>query len=149
MKETIKKLKLIFTIVFAQFVGIAGIVMFLKKVKNIDDIIDISSKITVIVPIVMIASILIAYIIYDRIAKSSQKIEDEELQIKKYFKASFVKIIMLDFVGLLVTVMLFLLYQETYMYMLGIIVVFFLLNIPNEMKFKKDFKNKENSFFEK
>lgn len=148
MEKTIKKLKLIFMIVFGQFVLIGGGAFALKHFEIMADMIDISNKITVVIPILMIASILISYFVYDRIAKSSQKIEEEEIQLKKFFTASMVKIVMLDFVGLLVVVMLLLFYQKTYLYMLGIIVVFFLLNFPNELKFKKDFKSKREGLFD-
>ena len=148
METTIKKLRQIFVIIFVQFLTIAGIMYYLKKAEIVNDLIDISNKLTIIIPILMIASILISYVIYDRIAKSSQKIEDnEELQVKKFFTASLVKIVMLDFVGILVALMLLLLFQQTYVYMLGIIIVFFMLNFPNEAKFKKDFVNRKNSFF--
>ena len=149
MEKTIKKLKLIFMIVFGQFVIVGGGAFALKHFEIMADVIDISSKITVVIPILMIASILIAYLVYDRIARSSQKIDDEETQLKKFFTASLVKIIMLDFVGLLVIVMLLLLYQKTYLYMLAIIVVFFLLNFPNELKFKKDFVSRREGLFDK
>ena len=149
MEETIKKLRVLFAVIFVQFLSLAAIVYYLKKAEIVQDFIDISSKLTVIIPVLMIASILIAYFIYDRIAKSSQQIEDEELQLKKFFQASIIKIAMLDFVGVLVAVMLFILYQQTYLYMLAIIIVFFLLNFPSEMKFKKDFVNRKNVFFDK
>ncbi|MBN2893683.1 MAG: hypothetical protein JXL97_17570 [Bacteroidales bacterium] len=150
MEAVIKKLKLIFIVVFVQFAVIAGIVVLLKTQEIVKDTIDLSNKLTMIIPILMIASILVAYFIYDRIARLSRKIEvDEQKRLKNYFSASMIKIAMFDFVGILVSIMLLLFYQQTYLYMLGIIIIFFLMNLPNETKYKKDFEPPKESFFDR
>ena len=131
-----------------EYISIGAIFFYLKQVQNLADIIDRSSKITMIVPIILIATILIAYYIYDRIAKKSQNLDfdDTENQLKYFTSAMIIKIGMLNFVGIIVGIMMFLIYQETYLYMLGIIAVFFMLNYPSETKFRRDFVKRNEIF---
>lgn len=148
MEETLKKLRLIFIVLFTEYLAFSAIVFYLKQVKELSDKIEVSSKLTMIIPIIMIASILIAYFIYDRIAKKSQKLEidDTQGQIKLYTSAMIIKMAMLNFVGLLVGIMMLMLYQKSYLYMLGIIAVFFMINFPNEVKFRRDFVKRNDIF---
>ncbi|MBN2664216.1 MAG: hypothetical protein JXR68_11250 [Bacteroidales bacterium] len=148
MDKTLKKLRLIFSALFLEFISISGILFYLKKVAEYEDIIDMSNKITMIAPVIMLISILVAYYIYDRIAKKSQKleIEDTEGQTKFFSSAMIIKMGMLNFVGIIAAVMMFLIFQKTYLYMLGIVAVFFLINFPSEVKFRRDFVKRNDIF---
>ncbi len=148
MNETLKKIKIIYFAIFAQFVVVAGVVILLKYLEIIEDVITLDNKLTMIIPVIMIIGIIAAYFIYDRIANSAKKVEEQEIKLSKFFRASLLKLAMFDFVGFLTAIMLILLYQKTYIYMLGIVLVFYILNFPNELKYKKDFFGKENSFFQ-
>lgn len=148
MDKTLKKLRLIFLSLFLEFISISAILYYLKKVAGYEDVIDMSNKITMIAPLIMLISILVAYYIYDRIAKKSQKldIEDTQGQTKFFSSAMLIKMGMLNFVGIIAAVMMFLIFQKTYLYMIGIVAVFFLINFPSEVKFRRDFVKRNDIF---
>jgi len=148
MKESLKRLKIIFAAIFGGFIIVSAIAILLKKVLNIADTITLSNKLTMVIMIVMMMSILGAYFIYDRFAKKSKDIDDENEneRLSLFSKAVIVKLSMFSFVGVLTAMMLIVLYQDTYLYMLGIIGVFFLINFPNEIKYKRDFVKRKNLF---
>jgi H+/Cl- antiporter ClcA len=152
MEKTLKSLRLIFFGSLAEFVVVAALALVIKLSLKYKDLIQPSSKLTMIAPFLLIVSILVAYFIYDRIAKKSKKLQtDEDFEIKeeqyKLFKnAIMIKIAMFNFVGNIAAIMLFLLYQQTYLYMLGIIVVFYFLAFPTDSKFNRDFIKREEVF---
>ncbi len=148
MEKLISNLRKIYFMMLGQFLVMAGLVLTVKMEGGIEDYITLSNKLTHVAPILMIVFILASYGIYDRIAKKSQKLDDENEQMTMFKKASIIRFMFFDLVGLLISVMIFLLYQKTYIYMLGIIFVFFLINYPKEVQFKKDFK-KDDEFFYK
>lgn len=148
MSEKFKKLKLIFLVIFSQFAIISAVVYYLKYTKIIEDIIETTNKIIMYVPAVMLISLLIGFFIYNSLAKKSMKLEDENEQFNLYKKAVFLKLAIIEFVGLLTAIMLVLIYNKSYIYMLGIILVFFLLSIPSEQKFRKEFIERKNRLFD-
>lgn len=148
MNEIIKKIQIIFGATFGTFVIIGGGVLLLKTQGMVEDMIDMSSKLTMIIPVIMILTILAGYVIYDRMAKSAQKSEDESQRLQKFQTATIIRMAMFEFVGFLVSVMIVMIYQKTYVYMLGIVAIFFLINFPKELHYKKYFDNNE-SFFDK
>jgi type VI protein secretion system component VasK len=152
MEQIFKKLKQIFWLVFGEFALLSMIVIVLKRILHVKDFIGFQSKITVVGMLLMLILILLAYFIYDRYAKKSQKIENDndeeklEQQLELYKKAMIVKMIMFNSVGTLSAIMLFLLYQRTYLYMIGIVAVFFFISFPSEIRFKRDFLPKRQLF---
>lgn len=152
MQEALNQIKKLFIIFLSGFVFYSLVIIILKKVVNVSDMITLSSKLTIVAMFLMVISILVAYFVYDRFAKKSQAIEEEDdeeqlnKQLKLFKKASLIKMAMLDFVGFISATMLLLLYQTSYLYMLGIIVVFFMINFPNEIKFRRDFVKRKDLF---
>ncbi len=158
LDNVLKYLKKMFFIFFSVFLVFSILIIVLKKVFEIPDMITLSSKLTIVALFLMVAAILLAYFIYDRFAKKSQKIdsgdtldeakeqENKILQYKLFRDAMIIKMSMFVFVGFLSALMLFLLYQNTYLYMLGIIAVFFFINFPNDIKFKRDFLRGKDLF---
>lgn len=130
---------------------IAGVVYYLKKVAGVEDFITKESKLIMIAPFIMLATILIAYFFYDRLAKKSKSIDDEdknrEEQLKLFQNASIIKIAMFEFVGTFASVMLLLYYNTNYLYMIGIVIIFYLVSFPNQIKFRRDFI-KDKEFFD-
>lgn len=160
MEDVLRYLRKIFFVLFAGFLLFSILVIVLKKVVEVPDMITLSSKLTVVALFLMVAAILAAYFVYDRFAKKSQKIdinENEEIEKGKeednrivqyslFRKAMLIKMSMFVFVGFLSALMLLLLYQNTYLYMLGIIAVFFFINFPSDIKFKRDFRRAKELF---
>jgi len=148
MNENLKKLKIIFYAILSQFVIISIIVYSLKSMKIVEDVIKNNNKLLMIVPAIMLILILVAFLYYDRLAKKSKALENEDEQFAIFKNAMIIKLAVIDLVGLLTAVMMFLIYIDSYLYMLGIIFVFFLLSAPSEQKFRKDFIEKKNRLFE-
>lgn len=148
MKKTLKTLKIIFFATFSEFILISGVILYLKKIQELQDFITLSSKLTMAIPIIMIISILASYFVYDRMAKKSKKVEDEnsDYPIMLFKSASIIKIAMFNFVGVLSAVMMLLIYQKTYLYLIGIVAVFYLINFPSENKFRRDFIKRKQLF---
>jgi hypothetical protein len=147
MKEKLKDIQKLFYILFANFVISSVVIFIVKKYIGVEDVLSISSKITMIAMILMLVLILVAYSIYDFLAKKSKKIEDNtEMQLELFKKAMRIKMLMFDAVGFLTAVLMMLIYQKTYVYMLGIIGVFFVISFPSEIRFKRDFVGRKNIF---
>ncbi len=148
MKKTLKTLKIIFFATFSEFILISGVIFYLKKFQELQDFITLSSKLTMAIPIIMIISILASYFVYDRMAKKAKKVEDEnsDYPIMLFKSASILKIAMFNFVGVLSAVMMLLIYQKTYLYLIGIVAVFYLINFPSENKFRRDFIKRKQLF---
>ncbi len=149
MEKALKKSRLQFFILFATFSLISAIVYYLKTGAKLHDFISLSSSLTIIAPAFMLVTMLVIFFLYDRMAKKSQKLDkDEQIEeISQLFgKAMLLKMIMFLVVGLMSAIMMLLIFQQTYLYMIGIVAVFFLINYPTEVKFRRDFIAKENIF---
>lgn len=148
MEKTLKTLKIVFIASFLGLLILSGIILYLKKIVQVQDFISASSKLIMVAPIFMLGSILVAYFLYDRLAKKSKKIEgtDSSQRFSLFQKAMFIKIAMFEFVGIFSALMMFLFFRNTYLYMEGIVLVFFLISFPTEYRYKKDFE-KENGLF--
>ena len=147
MDEKFKQLQFIFLAFFIEFIFLGLGVFILKNYLGVEDTLALSSKITMVVMIVMIAMIPAAYLIYDIFAKKSKKIEDnEEQQFDLFRKAMIIKMAMFSGVGSITAFMMFFIYQKTYLYILAIIAVFFLISFPNKTRFRRDFQKRKDIF---
>lgn len=142
MKETILKLRKIYFAAFALLVIIAGITYILKNVMNSPNYDDIYQKINMGVMILLLVLILIAEFYYSYLGKKSKELDDDEKQLKLYFNATIIKLALIEAAGIISAIMFFLKNKNTYLYMIGIILVFTLIYLPSELRFKKDFKSR-------
>jgi len=142
MKETILKLRKIYFAAFALLVIIAGITYILKNVMNSPNYDDIYQKINMGVMILLLVLILIAEFYYSYLGKKSKELDDDEKQLKLYFNATIIKLALIEAAGIISAIMFFLKNKNTYLYMIGIILIFTLIYLPSELRFKKDFKSR-------
>lgn len=144
MKDTISKLKKIYFAAFAVMALFAAIIYVLKSVLNYADFVELHNKIAMGVMILILAIVAGAVFAYSFIAKKSKELDSdqEEQQVKLYYKASIIKIALIEAAGVISGIMCFIKYQKSYLYMIGIVLVFILIFLPSEMNFKKDFKSR-------
>lgn len=144
MKETISKLRKIYFIAFAIMALFTLIVWILKSVLKYSDYVELHNKIAMGVMILIIAIVAAAVFAYSFLSKKSKELnsDQEEQQLKLYYNASLIKLALIELAGVISGIMCFIKYQKSYLYMIGIVLVFILIFLPSEMNFKKDFKSR-------
>ncbi len=137
--ESLKQLKVIYYSIISAFVVFSLIVILLKKQLGFQDIAGATSVITFITPLIMIVSILVAYGLYDYKARKAKKTDDNKIKEKLFVEATIIKLAFIEFAGLLSAFALLVYWRPDYLYILGIVLVFFLLAYPTQLRYDRDF----------
>ena len=86
--------------------------------------------------------IALAYMIYKNIVKKSSKTSD----FQEYYKAVLIKLLLFELAGIVSLYVYFMSDKVEILYVLGIIIIIFLINMPSESDFYRDFgKPKEKN----
>ena len=133
-----RKLSMYYSVLFFLFLLISFSVYLLKKYVFIQNFVGATHFLVFISPLLLIVGILVPYLYSDWTIKKLQKDihskkKNEYLRIQKFKYWSFFV------VSLIVNLNMFLLYKDQYLYMDGIILLFYLLNIPSVGRYRNDF----------
>ncbi len=139
--STLKNSQKTFWLWLSIFLIISGIIILLKQNFDFPDKIDRNSFVLVLSPIIFIFAILIAYWQYDKLAKQAKSSDDEPLQWKLFSKATKIKMIILTLGGLAMSFSLLLYWKKDYLYALGMILIFYFLAYPTQLKFDQQFSD--------
>ncbi len=133
--------KISFYINIIIFVILSVLVYVLKKYVHVRDFIDQTNFLISLAPIIFIAAILVAYAIYDRLAKKAKDLPDSQEQWRIFYKAHNIKFILITTGSLAITGVLLLYWKQDYLYLLGISLVIYLLSYPTQLKFDQQFSH--------
>ncbi len=139
--QILNRTKLSFYINISIFLVLSILVYVLKKYVHVPDFIDKTSFLISLAPIIFIAAILVAYAIYDRLAKKAKDLTDSQEQWRFFNKAHNIKFILITIGSLAITAVLLLYWKEDYLYLLGISLVIYLLSYPTQLKFDQQFSH--------
>jgi len=141
--STLKQTQKRFWISFLVFVVVSLAVILAKQVLGLPDIISRTSPILIISPLIFIAAVIVAYSYYDRLSRKAKAENDQNhpLQWRLFLKAHTVKFILLTIGGLAISFTLLFYWKKDYLYVLAIILVFFLLAYPTQLKYDQQFSH--------
>lgn len=150
MENKHKSLLIIFIAVFGGILFFNALAFFLKYQQMIADVLPKTNIANTIIPAIELILIVVGYFLYDRDSKksksSTEMTNDERFNIYKI--ATFKKLFAFEFAGFANAVVLILNFQKNYLYMAAIIAVLFILNVPSENRFTRDFVPSENNNIE-
>lgn len=149
MENNHKSLLIIFIATFAGIVIFTALSFYLKYQLNFPDVLSKKSIVNTIIPAIELILIVLGYFLYDQDSKksksSAQMSQQERFNIYKI--ATFKKLIAFELAGFANAVMIIVNFQKNYLYMATIIAVLFVLNIPSQSRFNRDFvPNEANSY---
>ncbi len=143
--STLKRSRKRFWISFSVFALISGVIILLKRMFDFPDIVSSTHPLMVISPVVFIAAVIIAYGYYDKLAKNAKDLDDdrdEAEQWKFFLKAHTWKFVLLTVGGLAISITLLFYWKKDYLYALGIIMIFYLLAYPTQLKYDQQFSHR-------
>ena len=142
-KQEIKKLNIIFFAFILGFIVFTGIVIFLKISYKLPNFIKPGNLSLYISPLIMMISIIISYYFYNKIKEKAKIVDNIDEKFAMYKKAQLTKYLFLLSAGLISGLTLLGQYVQQNVFIPGIILLFFFLNVPTKNKFEIDFLNEE------
>ncbi len=139
--DYLKKSHTQFWIWFSIFVFISGLVILLKKVFLFHDVLSRTNFLLSISPVILLFAIIIAYTVYDRMAKKAKQSDDQNLQWQLFLKAHNYKILLITLGGIIMSLTLLLYWKQDYLWLLGFSLIFYLLAYPTQLKFDQYFSD--------
>ena len=141
-KQEIKKLNIIFLLLILCFIIATGVVLILKVKFEFPDFIEAGNLSLYFSPLLMMIAIIVSYYFYNRIKEKAKAIDNIDEKFALYKKAQLSKYLFLTFAGLIAAFTLLGQYLQQNVFIPGIILLFFFLNVPTKNKFEVDFLNK-------
>jgi len=141
MQNTHKLLSVVFGTIFSTVLIITILVYYLKVKQIFPDIFDRTNIANTVFPVLELISIILGYFLYDRKAKESKlnrELTDEQ-RLLLYKSATIIKLATFNGAAIANAIIILLVFQKNYLYMAAIIAVLFILNIPSESRYKRDF----------
>lgn len=139
--QKLKSTQVSFYINLSIFLILSILVYVLKKTFNVPDFIDKTNFLISLSPVIFIAAILVAYAVYDRLAKKAKDLDNSQEQWRLFNKAHNIKFALITIGSLAITAVLLLYWKEDYLYLLGISLVIYALSYPTQLKFDQQFSH--------
>ena len=142
-----ERLKTAYWFTFLPMFFLSVIVISVRLGANLPDLVSRTNFMVFLAPLVLILGILIPYFSYSLAVKKTQD-SDLQIKFKTFVNKQILKYICYSLITLFYDVLIFIHYNTEYLFSLGILLIFFLLDFPSDYKFRRDFlkefEHKEN-----
>ncbi|MEA4936333.1 MAG: hypothetical protein VB102_06795 [Paludibacter sp.] len=144
MKKILKKLSLVYYLIYiaAILVALIGFQLF-KSGYNIDDKSQLGIAVSSVLIILIIGSIPLTLAIFNKKAKQWSMIEDTQTKLKKYEKASIIRLVIIGTGLLLGVLFFFIMNSQSMIFTAGIAAIALLFCKPAEVKIISELKLEE------
>jgi len=145
IKDSIKQQQFIFILiaVIEFLLYLATLVFDLEKMIDFNIFLSYNVFFNYLILFFTFAPIPVIHYFYNKVVQKNRFIEDIEFKFSIYHKFNNIKLIILTFAGIIDLFVVIFNYQKQYFYMFLIVLIFFVIVIPNYEKFMKDFVNFE------
>ncbi len=145
MKQTTKNINKTFIISFMFSLLLALIVYILKIKLKLPNIANSTSLLLYLTPIILFTAIIVPYTLYEKkVIKNITKYKWETF-LKLHHKYDTIRIVSLLIAAIFVNATMLFIYKTEYWYLNGIILLFFLMYLPNLKALKKKFQQEQEN----